>query len=99
MFEVLTEQEMAVAPRDVLDGAAFVCVALGEAMRTYGGTSSFQHRMHLDEGNQVAMRPDLTWSRGGRVVLVGDAKYKAEGRRVSRKLTSTNFSPTAPCSA
>jgi 5-methylcytosine-specific restriction enzyme subunit McrC len=56
----------------------FVCVALSEALRPFGGTSSMQHRMHLDEARDVAMRPDFTLSREGRVVLVADAKYKAE---------------------
>lgn len=56
----------------------FVCVALSEAMAGYGGRSDLQHRTHLDEANDVPMRPDYVWSSRGRVRLVADAKYKAE---------------------
>lgn len=56
----------------------FVSVALGEALKPYGGTASLQHRMHLDQANQVEMRPDFLWTGlDGRRVVV-DAKYKAE---------------------
>ncbi|KRC53368.1 hypothetical protein ASE19_13535 [Nocardioides sp. Root79] len=56
----------------------FVSVALGEAMAPLGGSASLQHRMHLDEADQVQMRPDFVWTGfDGRRVVV-DAKYKAE---------------------
>lgn len=56
----------------------FVSIALREALASYGGTASLQHRMHLDEARQVEMRPDFLWTgRDGRQVVV-DAKYKAE---------------------
>lgn len=55
----------------------FVCVALREAMASYG-SSSLQHRMFLDEASHVVMRPDFLWAGlDGRRVVV-DAKYKAE---------------------
>jgi 5-methylcytosine-specific restriction enzyme subunit McrC len=56
----------------------FVCVALREAMAPYGGRSSLQHHMHLDESGDVAMQPDYVWIRGGEPAAVADAKYKAE---------------------
>ncbi|MDF9717341.1 hypothetical protein [Nocardioides sp. ChNu-99] len=56
----------------------FVSVALREAMTAYGGAATLQHRMHLDEADQVEMRPDFVWTGfDGRRVVV-DAKYKAE---------------------
>lgn len=56
----------------------FVSVALREAMASYGGSASMQHRMHLDEADQVEMRPDFLWTGfDGRQIVV-DAKYKAE---------------------
>lgn len=56
----------------------FVCVALKQAMVPYGGRSSLQYRLHLDEAREVPMKPDFLWSaRDGRRVVV-DAKYKAE---------------------
>lgn len=55
----------------------FVCVALREALRPYGGRSSLQRRLHLDEASLVEMKPDFYWAGGdGRQVV--DAKYKAE---------------------
>ena len=56
----------------------FVCVALAEALRRYGGHSQMQFRTHLDHGAVVPMKPDLVWSRQGVARLVVDAKYKAE---------------------
>jgi 5-methylcytosine-specific restriction enzyme subunit McrC len=56
----------------------FVCVALAEAFRSYGGHSSLQHRMHLDAARAVRMKPDFMWSIGGAPTVVVDAKYKAE---------------------
>ena len=56
----------------------FVCVALREAMKPYGGRSTLQHGMHLDYADAVPMRPDFVWlaPEGGAAVV--DAKYKAE---------------------
>jgi 5-methylcytosine-specific restriction enzyme subunit McrC len=56
----------------------FVCVALKEAMRPYGGRSTLQHEMHLDVSRAVSMRPDFVWMFGGQPAAVVDAKYKAE---------------------
>lgn len=56
----------------------FVTVALREGMTPFGGLTSQQHRMHLDEAERVQMRPDFLWTGpDGRSVVV-DAKYKAE---------------------
>ena len=35
--------------------------------------------LYLDQGKQVALRPDLLWRDRGRVLFVGDVKYKAAG--------------------
>lgn len=56
----------------------FVCVALREALRTYGGESHLQYRTHLDEAHRVALRPDFVWARRGVPAIVADAKYKSE---------------------
>ena len=56
----------------------FVCVALREAMRAYGGRSSLQRQLHLDEANQVTMKPDFYWANDHGRRIVADAKYKAE---------------------
>lgn len=56
----------------------FVCVALREAMATYGGRTRLQRSLYLDVAELVTMRPDFLWSgRDGRQVVV-DAKYKAQ---------------------
>ncbi|GAA1855918.1 McrC family protein [Actinomadura bangladeshensis] len=56
----------------------FVCVALGEALRPYGGTVRLQdERHHLDTAHRVRLRPDLLLSTAdGRPLAVVDAKYK-----------------------
>ncbi len=56
----------------------FVCVALREAMRPYGGRSSLQRRLNLDEAGRVEMKPDFYWTAVDGRHLVVDAKYKAE---------------------
>lgn len=54
----------------------FVCTALGDAL---GGRYATQHRLYLDEAEQVVMKPDLVWfGTDSRVRAVIDAKYKAE---------------------
>ncbi|MEU8760024.1 restriction endonuclease [Streptomyces sp. NPDC048659] len=60
----------------------FVCTALREALRPYGGASVLQaDDLHLDEGRSVPLRPDLVWyGDSGAPRVVVDAKYKA-GRR------------------
>lgn len=55
----------------------FVGVALTEAMKKFGGRSSLQHQMHLDEARRVSMRPDFYWSNSDGQQAVVDAKYKA----------------------
>jgi 5-methylcytosine-specific restriction enzyme subunit McrC len=57
----------------------FLAVALGGALTAYGGRCKAQDRWHLDEADEIRMRPDLVWYRGsGAVRAVVDAKYKAE---------------------
>jgi len=56
----------------------FVCVALREAMKSYGGRVSLQRQMHFDEGSRVDMKPDLYWASDDDRHLVIDAKCKAE---------------------
>lgn len=57
----------------------FVTVALREALESaYGGRVEGQYRWWLDEAGRVPLRPDIVWVRGGSVVAVADAKYKAE---------------------
>jgi 5-methylcytosine-specific restriction enzyme subunit McrC len=57
----------------------FVTVALGGALAAFGGRCKAQDRWHLDEADEIRMRPDLVWYRGsGAVGAVVDAKYKAE---------------------
>jgi len=38
---------------------------------------------HMDEARQVALKPDLSWVVGGRIVWVGDAKYKRLSEQAS----------------
>jgi 5-methylcytosine-specific restriction enzyme subunit McrC len=60
----------------------FVCIALREALRPYGGRGVLQAKgVHLDEDERVRMRPDFVWygdGNQGRPLAVADAKYKAE---------------------
>ncbi|MFG3509167.1 McrC family protein [Streptomyces sp. NPDC047821] len=61
----------------------FVCVALREALRPYGGRGQLQGRgVHLDEDARLRMRPDFVWygDGPGRPLAVVDAKYKVEGK-------------------
>ncbi|MEO3751826.1 restriction endonuclease [Streptomyces sp. B6B3] len=60
----------------------FVCVALREALRQFGGRCALQARgVYLDEADTVRMRPDLVWNgEEGGPIAVADAKYKAEKR-------------------
>ncbi|MFD7863686.1 McrC family protein [Streptomyces sp. NPDC059783] len=61
----------------------FVCKALREAMRTYGGRSALQARnIHMDEGESIRLRPDFVWyGDSGMPMIVADAKYKARRNR------------------
>lgn len=56
----------------------FITVALSEALRPYGGRSVLQYGTFLDEDDQVEIRPDFVWFKGGHPQIVADAKYKAE---------------------
>ncbi|MFF0158131.1 McrC family protein [Streptomyces sp. NPDC005263] len=60
----------------------FVCVALREALRPYGGRGVLQAKgVTLDEDERVRMRPDFVWygdGNQGRPLAVIDAKYKTE---------------------
>jgi 5-methylcytosine-specific restriction enzyme subunit McrC len=56
----------------------FVCVALREQMKPYGGSSALQYKTHLDVAETVRIRPDFVWKRDRVPQVVADAKYKAE---------------------
>lgn len=56
----------------------FVTVALREALKPHGGRSRLQYATHLDEDENVPVRPDFVWLNQGRPTIVVDAKYKAE---------------------
>jgi len=57
----------------------FVCTALAQALRPYGGRCRAQARHHLDEASEIVLRPDLVhYSDDGVPLAVADAKYKAE---------------------
>ncbi|WP_063786014.1 McrC family protein [Streptomyces sp. MMG1533] len=57
----------------------FVCAALTQALRPYGGRCRAQARHHLDEASEILMKPDLVHSSDEGVPrAVADAKYKAE---------------------
>lgn len=53
---------------------------LATPMRDYGGEVRPQFRDHLDEGEKLEIKPDITWWRSGRCVAVVDAKYKSVSR-------------------
>ncbi|MFI0165551.1 McrC family protein [Streptomyces sp. NPDC017095] len=61
----------------------FICTALREAMRPYGGRSVLQARnIHMDEGDSIRLRPDFVWyGESGTPLIVADAKYKARRKR------------------
>lgn len=46
------------------------------AMKPLGGRVEGQHRTALDLSERIAMKPDITWWRGGDCAAVLDAKYK-----------------------
>ena len=54
----------------------FVTVALQEKLRVPAHLFGERWITSLDEGGRVGLKPDLVWSKGGRYVFVGDAKYK-----------------------
>ncbi|MFG3290139.1 McrC family protein [Streptomyces sp. NPDC048179] len=57
----------------------FVCAALTQALRPYGGRCRAQARHHLDEACEILLRPDLVhYTDDGVPQAVADAKYKAE---------------------
>jgi 5-methylcytosine-specific restriction enzyme subunit McrC len=61
----------------------FLGAALTDALRLYGGRTDLQPTgRYLDKERRLPIRPDITWSQGGRVAAVIDAKYKpiADGR-------------------
>lgn len=55
----------------------FVGAALREGLSAKGSTS-LQHRMHLDHARNVDLRPDMLWTGHDGRQIVADAKYKAE---------------------
>ncbi len=59
---------------DVFQG--FLTRALREALGSNEREFREQHIRTLDEGGKVTLKPDLVWQRSGRIVFVGDAKYK-----------------------
>ncbi len=65
----------------------FVTEALREELRVSEHTLRSDDRLpgpvHLDEGENIRLKPDLTWWDGPTCTFVGDAKYKnADGGRV-----------------
>ncbi len=58
----------------------FVTVALREKLeaseRAFPSDRGLTHRISLDEGDQVGLKPDLSWWDGADCTFVGDAKYK-----------------------
>ena len=56
---------------------SFVTAALTGAMRPYGGWLRAQYTTALDHDGTLAIRPDITWWKGGRCLAVVDAKYKS----------------------
>lgn len=57
---------------------AFVFAELQAAVGSLGDRMESQVSTHLDVGEAVTIRPDVLWKRGGEVIGVFDAKYKAE---------------------
>jgi 5-methylcytosine-specific restriction enzyme subunit McrC len=56
----------------------FVCGALGDRLRGYGGHTATQHRLHLDRDERIELKPDLVWfDDRNQPAAVVDAKYKA----------------------
>jgi 5-methylcytosine-specific restriction enzyme subunit McrC len=43
----------------------------------YGGAVAPQVPSHLDQGRRIDLRPDILWRRGGQILAIVDAKYKA----------------------
>lgn len=56
----------------------FLTAALRDALEQMSGIVEGQHRSHLDIAGRLAVRPDIVWKRGGGIVAVMDAKYKAQ---------------------
>ncbi|MGV0741022.1 McrC family protein [Mycolicibacterium sp. XJ870] len=56
----------------------FVTIALSEALGKLGGRCVPQDPLHLDDADQVDMKPDLVWYCDDEPRAVVDAKYKAE---------------------
>jgi 5-methylcytosine-specific restriction enzyme subunit McrC len=54
----------------------FVAVALRDELRASPNAFGEKYIDSLDKGNDIHLRPDLTWFEGNRCVFVGDAKYK-----------------------
>ena len=56
----------------------FLTQALRAALQPSGGLVKAQKTVHLDEGQQIRIKPDIVWVDGHRPLAVVDAKYKAE---------------------
>ena len=54
----------------------FVVRALRKELNMASRTLRTQQLVHLDEGQHVSLKPDLSWWEGGACTFVGDAKYK-----------------------
>ena len=54
----------------------FVVRALREKLKVACKTLRTQQLVHLDEGEHIRLRPDLSWWEGDTCTFVGDAKYK-----------------------
>lgn len=56
----------------------FVGAQLRRHLERRGGRVSSQYVDDLDEAGRLTIRPDIVWRRGGIVIAIADAKYKAE---------------------
>jgi 5-methylcytosine-specific restriction enzyme subunit McrC len=54
----------------------FVVTALRENLGLSQRVFPQNFRMHLDHGEKISIKPDLSWWERGRCVFVGDVKYK-----------------------
>ena len=63
----------------------FVTRAFREALGTTEAAFGEKRTLSLDIGGYVHLKPDLVWRRDGRVVFVGDAKYKDLSKDYARE--------------
>lgn len=62
----------------------FVVIALRESLGLSATTfpqGNRGHALHLDQGLQISLQPDISWWQGGECLFVGDVKYKRVDHR------------------